>query len=117
MRFKVDENLPVAIAERMRAEGHDALSVLEQGLAAAGDSRLKAVIQEEERAPLTLDLGFADIRAHPPDEFDGLIVFRLARQDRERVLAMVEALLPHLCRLPLAGRLWIVREGELRIRE
>ena len=78
---------------------------------------MKAVIQEEERALLTLDLGFADIRAHPPDEFDGLIVFRLARQDRERVLAMVEALLPHLGRLPLAGRLWIVREGELRIRE
>jgi predicted nuclease of predicted toxin-antitoxin system len=117
MLFKVDENLPEAVADRLRASGHDALSVPEQGLAGAGDERLKAVIQGERRAFLTLDLGFADIRRHPPEEFSGLIVFRLACQDREHVLAVVESLMPFLLHNPLERRLWIVRNGELRIRE
>lgn len=116
MLFKVDENLPVEVAELLRADGHDALSVVEQGLAGSGDGRLRAVIQAERRALLTLDLGFADIRTHPPEEFSGLVVFRLACQDRHHVLALVESLLPFLRENPLERRLWIVRNGELRIR-
>jgi len=117
MLFKVDENLPTAVAERLRAAGHDALSVPEQGLAGAGDSRLERFIREEKRALLTLDLGFADIRRHPPVDYSGLIVLRLGSQDRERVLALVESLLPFLHEDRLEQRLWIVRHGELRIRE
>ena len=32
MRFKVDENLPVEVAEMLRQAGHDAATVLEQHL-------------------------------------------------------------------------------------
>jgi len=117
MLFKVDENLPAEVAERLRGAGHDALSVFEQGLGGSGDERLKGVLQDEGRALMTLDLGFADIRLHPPEEFPGVIVLRLVRQDREHVLAMVESLLPFLHENPLERRLWIVRNGALRIRE
>jgi predicted nuclease of predicted toxin-antitoxin system len=116
MLFKVDENLPVAVAERLRGAGHDALSVLEQGLAGAGDERVERVLRAEKRALLTLDLGFADIRRHPPEDYSGLIVLRLSSQDRERVLAAVESLLPFLRENRLEQRLWIVGRGELRIR-
>src|SRR5437868_7148048 len=37
MRFKTDENLPVEVAEFLRRQGHDALSVGEQSLAGAAD--------------------------------------------------------------------------------
>jgi hypothetical protein len=30
MRFKVDDNLPIEVAEALRQEGHDAATVLEQ---------------------------------------------------------------------------------------
>lgn len=33
MRFKVDQNLPVELAEALRAAGHDAHTVYEEGLA------------------------------------------------------------------------------------
>ena len=117
MLFKIDENLPTAVAERLRTAGHDALSVLEQGLGGAGDTRLERVLREERRTLVTLDLGFADIRRHPPDEYDGLIVLRLAILRRERVLALVESLLPFLHEDRLRQRLWIVRHGEVRVRE
>lgn len=32
MRFKVDENLPIEVAEMLRQAGHDAATVLEQHL-------------------------------------------------------------------------------------
>jgi len=115
--FKVDENLPGTVCERLREARHDALSVPEQGLAGAGDGRLEGIVRRERRALVTLDLGFADIRRHPPEQYSGLIVLRLGRQDRDQVLELVEALLPFLAANPLEGRLWIVRRGEVRIRE
>jgi len=116
-RLKVDENLPEVVAARLRDAGHDALSVLEQGLAGSEDPRIEQVVRAEGRALLTLDLGFADIRRHPPCDYHGLIVMRLARQDRNQLLALVDSLIPFLAANPLEGRLWIVRQGELRVRE
>lgn len=40
------------------------------------------VCKAEERAIVTLDLDFADIRAYPPDSYSGLIVLRLDRQGK-----------------------------------
>jgi len=74
-------------------------------------------VRAERRALLTLDLGFADIRRHPPEEYSGLVVLRLSRQDRDEVLDLIRSLLPFLQQNPLEGRLWIVRRGEVRVRE
>jgi predicted nuclease of predicted toxin-antitoxin system len=43
MRFKVDENLPVEVADSLRQAGYDTATVI------------------------TLDTDFADIRAYPPE--------------------------------------------------
>lgn len=70
----------------------------------------------QQRTLLTLDVGFADIRTYPPDEYPGLIVLRLNRQDKPHVLATTEQPLPRLIAGPLVNRLWIVDENRLRIR-
>ena len=66
---------------------------------------------------VTFDLDFSDIRAYPPDEHQGLLVLRLKRQDRDHVLRTFERLLPLLEQEDIAGRLWIVDENRIRIRE
>jgi len=86
MRFKVDENLPVEVAHLLRAAGHDAATVNDQGVGGAKDSDLASLLQREQRAFVTLDTGFGDIRTYPPHEYSGLLVLRLPRQDKAVVL-------------------------------
>jgi Domain of unknown function (DUF5615) len=69
MRFKTDENLPVEVAELLRQHQHDALSVHDQQLAGQVDPRIARVCQTENRALVTCDLDFADIRAYPPEDY------------------------------------------------
>ena len=116
MRFKIDENLPVEVADLLRVAGHDAMTVLEQDLGGQADRTIGVVIREEKRALITLDLDFADIRTFPPGDFEGLIVLRLTRQDKPRVLAVIERVIPLLNSEPLAGLLWVVDESAVRVR-
>ena len=116
MRFKVDENLPIEVAALLREAGHDAHTVNEEGVSGAQDPDLASLIQRETRALITLDLGFADLRSYPPEQYHGLVVLRLARQDKEHVLHTCERFVASLSKEPLAGRLWIVEAGRIRVR-
>ena len=116
MRFKVDENLPVEVADLLRAAGHDALTVLDQKLGGHPDRTLGDTVRDEKRALITLDLDFADIRTFPPSEYSGLIVLRLAIQAKPRVLWLIERMIPLLNTEPLIGMLWMVDETALRVR-
>ncbi len=117
MQFKTDENLPVEVTELLRSAGYDAMSVLEQGMGGKSDPYLVEMCIREERALITLDTDFADIRAYPPSEAAGYIVLRLHRQDKQSVLEIMERLIPMLGQEPLQHRLWIVDEQKVRIRE
>ena len=116
MRFKIDENLPVEFVEMLRGAQHDAQSVLDEGLGGAPDTRLAEVCRSEQRAIVTLDLDFADIRAFPPHEQAGLIVLRVEDQRMQRLLAVFEKVVAMLETEALAGRLWLVDERGVRIR-
>ena len=116
MDFKIDENLPIEVADLLRQVGHDAVTVVEQHLTGASDSDIASACQGEGRVLITLDTDFADIRAYPPAQFPGLIVLRLQRQDKPHVLEVIRRLIPLLSSEPLEHLLWIVEETRLRIR-
>jgi len=117
MRFKVDENLPLSVVEFLKGAGHDARSVYDQSLGGAADHALARVCRREQRALITLDLGFADIRTYAPQDYSGIIVFRLSRQDKIIVQETIGRLLPLLQTEILEGRLWIVDDERIRVRE
>lgn len=77
MQFKIDENLPVEIAELLVIAGHDAKTVNDQRLEGALDSELANVCCVENRTLITLDTDFSDITAYPPENFPGIIVLRI----------------------------------------
>ena len=116
MKFKFDENLPADLGALLRAAGHDAHSVLDENLRGAADPSLSQVCQAEQRILITLDLDFAHIQRYPPQAYPGIIVLRLARQDRATVLAIIPRILTLLQTEPIAQRLWIVDDNRTRIR-
>jgi predicted nuclease of predicted toxin-antitoxin system len=116
LAFKVDENLPEDVATAFRNAGYQASTATSQGLGGLDDGRLSAVAQREGRVLVTLDVDFGDIRTYPPDEYPGIIVLRLMRQDKPHVLAAIRRVLPLLSTEPVARRLWVVEEHAVRIR-
>jgi len=71
---------------------------------------------QEQRAIVTLDLDFADIREYPPEDYPGLIVLRVGSQARPHVLRVISQAFELFEHQPLAGHLWIVSESGVRIR-
>lgn len=116
MKFKTDENLPVDVAELLRAAGHDAETVVEQQLGGHPDTDVAAVCRAEQRALVTLDLDFSDIRSYPPGDYPGILVLRPALQTVPAILRLVERATKLLDTEPLVGHLWIVEDHQVRIR-
>ncbi len=116
VRCKLGENLPAAAAEVLKQAGHDATTVYEQALSGVSDARLSTICRDEERALVTLDLDFADIRSYPPGEYTGLIVLRLTRQDLASILAIITKISKLLLFEKVENSLWIVEANRVRIR-
>jgi predicted nuclease of predicted toxin-antitoxin system len=116
MKFKIDENLPVEIAQLLQESGYDAATVLEQQLGGKPDGNIAQICQQEDRIIVTLDLDFADIRTYPPSEYAGMIVFRLSQQDKFHVLNICQRMLAVFKRETPQQKLWIVEDNRIRIR-
>ena len=116
MRFKFDENLPGEMASLFAEVGHDAATVLDEGLAGAKDDEIAAICLSEDRVLVTLDTDFADIRAYPPQHRPGIVVFRVSSHAREHLLEVGSSLLRSLVGASLQGQLWVVEDARIRIR-
>jgi hypothetical protein len=71
VRFKLDENLSPTLAAGFLSAGHEAHSVLDQAFGGATDPRVLEVCRLENRALITLDVGFANIQQYPPSRYPG----------------------------------------------
>ena len=82
MRIKLDENLPVRSAQRLRDLGHDVDTVLDEGLGGQCDTAVWQAAQSEGRFFITQDLDFSDLRRFAPGTHPGIMLVRL--DDREQ---------------------------------
>ena len=114
--FKVDENLPVEVAEMLRTAGHDAMTILDQDMSGWKDPHIAEICQAEARILVSLDTDFADVRAYPPDAYPGIVVLRLKRQDKPTLLAAFTRAMRIFPFEAISGRLWVVEEERVRIR-
>jgi predicted nuclease of predicted toxin-antitoxin system len=114
--FKIDENLPIEVAQLLVEAGHSASTALIEGLGGAPDEAVLAAASSERRVLVTLDIGFADIRTYPPAESPGIIVLRRRRQDKAYVADVVKRLIPRLTAQDIGKKLWIVEDRRIRIR-
>ena len=117
MKFKLDENIPLAISTTLHQAGIDTITVLDEQFSGATDAHLFEIVQAEQRILITLDLDFSDIRNYPPASHAGIIVLRSKSQDVSSLIMIIKRLIPVLSHESLEHRLWIVDDEKLRIRE
>ena len=116
MRFKVDENLPAEVVAELRAAGHDAEHVLDEGLGGSPDPPILARAKSEGRALLTMDKGIADIRTYPPDQYAGLVLLRPRSCGRRALAKLVRDNVHEIARPDVSGHLIVVTDAGIRRR-
>jgi len=116
MKLKLDENVHRQIAPLLIAFGHDATTVVGEGLAGTDDEGLAAVAKQKGRMLITLDRGFGDIRRYPPGQHPGMLILRLRDQRPAQVEATLRALVSTHDLDALAGCTIVVQTSLVRIR-
>ena len=85
MKLKLDENLPVTLAVRLREVGHDADTVRDEGLGGHPDDAVWQAAQREGRFLVTQDLDFSDTRKFAPGTHCGILLVRVPDLEQWRV--------------------------------
>lgn len=115
LRFKVDEDLPTEVADLLRRTGHDACTVVEQGLTGTPDDGLWDAAQQEQRCLLTADKGFANAQVLPPGKHAGIVLLRLPRETRAGYIRLTESFLAEMDVKWLSGSITVVTPEAIRI--
>jgi hypothetical protein len=116
VRFKLDENLPIELLDDLRAAGHEADGLHDEGLIGAPDDVVLDLVRRERRVLLTLDKGIADVRAHPPQAHAGIVLFRPPSAGRGITLLFVRGHLASLFERELTVRLLVITDRGIRLR-
>jgi predicted nuclease of predicted toxin-antitoxin system len=86
VKIKLDENLPLSLAEALKKLGHDVHSVFDEGLNGRPDTEVWGACCAENRFLITQDLDFSDFRKYPPGSHAGILVVRFVDDSRENLL-------------------------------
>lgn len=116
MQIKVDEDLPVAVAQRLREQGYTAVSVLEQGMGGWQDPALWQAVRAENRFLITADKGFADTRSHTPGTHAGVLLLRPDLDGVRPIMELLEQVLMNYDLASLAHTVTVATPRSIRIR-
>jgi hypothetical protein len=116
VRIKVDENIGGSGVAILKQGGHDAMTVREQGLAGSPDERVFQACTDEGRTLVTMDRDFGNVRRFPPKRTAGIVILDLGGPASLRLLhARLGDFLSLAAARPVAGELWIVEPGRVRV--
>jgi hypothetical protein len=116
VKLKVDENIGRSGIEFLRQRGHDAIGVHDQGLGGKSDRIVFDVCVAESRTLITLDRDFGQVPRFPPERSAGIVVLDLGGPaSLPRLLDRLRNFLALAETRPVAGELWIVEPGRVRV--
>lgn len=117
MKLLLDENVAESTVRLCRDLGYDVRYVKEEGWHGREDEELLQVAIAEGRVVLSFDKDFANLLKFPQEMHHGVIVIAMRDQRPKRVNERLSRLLPRFATLDLTGKLVIVRDGDVRVRE
>jgi predicted nuclease of predicted toxin-antitoxin system len=116
MRFLADMGLARSTVAFLRAQGHDAVHVRDQGLQRLEDKEIVKKARAEGRVILTHDLDFGRIVAVSGDRVPSVITFRLSDMRPLQVNQYLVVVLDRFTEQLEMGALVSVTDGGIRVR-
>jgi len=116
VRFLADMGVAGRIVDWLRAAGHDARHLREEGLQRLPDPEILDKAAKEGRIVLTFDLDFGEILALSESRLISVVVFRLHNTRTPHVIERLFSVLDQTAEALEQGAIIIVEEGRFRIR-
>jgi predicted nuclease of predicted toxin-antitoxin system len=116
MRFLVDACVDIRVGEWLRAQGHDAVHLSEQGLQRLANGEIFRKAVAENRCVLTFDLDFSEIAALTGGSKGSVILVRLGDPDFRHVVDRLSAVLAESAAAIKVGAVISVEEARHRVR-
>ncbi|MDI6448309.1 DUF5615 family PIN-like protein [Anaerobaca lacustris] len=116
MRFLADMGVALRIVEWLRANGHDAIHLREEGLQRMASGAIFAKAASENRIILTFDLDFGEIVALSGGKPVGVVLFRLHDTRASHVMDRLNTVLKDSHKALEQGAIVVVEESRHRIR-
>ena len=104
------------LVEDLRVLGHDADTVIDEGLRGAADPAVVDAAFAADRILVTLDKGIANLQRYSTHQHAGVVLFRPDTSGRGAVIAFVRERLHKVLEMDLAGRLTVVGPSRIRFR-
>lgn len=116
MRFLADMGVSQGVVEWLRAEGHDATHLREEGLQRLPNGDIFKKATTEGRIVLTFDLDFGEIVAFLGESKTSVILFRLHNTRTQHVIDRLKEVLEESRQALEEGAVVVVEEGRHRVR-
>jgi predicted nuclease of predicted toxin-antitoxin system len=117
LKIKVDENIGRSSVDLLRREGHDVITVREQGHASAPDEVIFQACVAEGRTLITLDRDFGHVLRFSAKQSAGIVILELGGPaSLHRIRDRLGEFLTLAATRPVSGELWIIEPGRVRVR-
>ena len=116
MKIKLDENLPSLLASRLAAMGHDAQTVVEEGIAGKPDGVIWQAAQSEARFLITQDMDFSNAQRLVLGTHHGILLLRLRNPSWRALVARVVDLFAQEDVTKWAKCFVVATESKVRVR-
>jgi predicted nuclease of predicted toxin-antitoxin system len=116
MRFLADMGVATRIVEWLRAQGHDATHLRDEGFQRMTDRDIFRKAATERRILLTFDLDFGEILALSRESAVSVVLFRLHNTSTPHVIERLKVALDQTKEVLEASSMLVVEESRLRMR-
>jgi predicted nuclease of predicted toxin-antitoxin system len=116
VKIKLDENIPVSLVEVLTLLGHDAHTVIGQGLTGNTDWEIWTHCQLEDRLLITQDLDFSDSRKFQPGSHAGIVLLRFQNPGRVALFNLLSSIFRNHDIEAWKGCFVVLSETKIRIR-
>jgi predicted nuclease of predicted toxin-antitoxin system len=117
MRFLGDMGVSWRVIEWLRAAGHDAVHLRDEGLQRLPNGDIFQKGFAEQRIVLTFDLDFGEILAGSAGQTVSVVLFRLHDTRTQHVIERLKTVLEQSSAELLSGAIVVVEEGRHRVRK